>query len=75
MVAAVRPDAKPLEGGPPLRVIDYCMGWGSTGVAARRAGHEFVGVEMSNDGDRYRIACRRIAEARPGMWPKPKIAK
>lgn len=75
MVAAIRPDAKPLEGGPALRIIDYCMGWGSTGVAARRAGHEFVGVEMSNDGDRYRIACRRIAEARPGVWPKPKIAK
>jgi len=42
-------------------VLDFCMGSGTTGVAAINTGRSFVGVEL--DAGYYAIAQRRIAEA------------
>lgn len=42
-------------------VGDFCMGSGTTGVAAVNTGRRFVGCEMREDY--YQIAQRRIAEA------------
>jgi site-specific DNA-methyltransferase (adenine-specific)/modification methylase len=39
-------------------VIDPYMGTGTTGVAATRAGHPFIGVEV--DPTYFAIACSRI---------------
>jgi site-specific DNA-methyltransferase (adenine-specific) len=39
-------------------VLDFCMGVGSTGVAARRTGRHFIGIEQ--DPDYFTIAKRRI---------------
>ena len=57
--------------GPPLKVSDPCSGWGTAGVAARRLGYEFVGIEMSNVDRRFEIATAALAEAKPGLWPEP----
>ena len=57
-------------GLPPLRISDPCSGWGATGVAARRLGHEFVGIELSNEGRRYDLAVQAILAAKKGVWPK-----
>lgn len=42
-------------------VLDPFMGSGSTGVAAIRAGRDFVGIE--HDPEHFETACRRIQEA------------
>jgi site-specific DNA-methyltransferase (adenine-specific) len=42
-------------------VLDPYMGSGTTGVAALRLGHRFIGVEI--DRRYFEIACRRSAEA------------
>lgn len=42
-------------------VLDPFMGSGTTGVAAARAGREFIGIEM--DPKWFDIACRRIEDA------------
>jgi hypothetical protein len=34
-------------------------------------GHEFVGIEISNEGRRYEIAVASILKAKPGVWPEP----
>jgi hypothetical protein len=60
-----------IPGATRLRISDPCLGWGSTGVAARRLGHEFVGIEVSNEGRRFEHAEREIGKARKGVWPKP----
>ena len=46
------------------RVLDPFMGSGTTGVAAVKAGREFVGIEM--DEHWFDIACRRIEDAVKG---------
>lgn len=42
-------------------VLDPYMGIGSTGVAAIRAGHRFIGIEI--DEGYFDIACKRIEDA------------
>lgn len=49
-------------------VLDNCMGSGTTGVAALRAGRRFIGIER--DSDYFAICQKRIGEARP---PRPVI--
>lgn len=46
------------------RVLDPFMGSGTTGVAAVKAGREFVGIEM--DEHWFDLACRRIEDAAKG---------
>jgi site-specific DNA-methyltransferase (adenine-specific) len=41
-------------------VLDNCMGSGSTGVACRNTGREFIGIEK--DADYFALARRRILE-------------
>lgn len=43
---------------PGQTVLDFCMGSGSTGVAARRTGRRFIGIELS--AEYYAVATRRI---------------
>jgi site-specific DNA-methyltransferase (adenine-specific) len=43
---------------PGSTVLDPFMGSGTTGVAALRAGHKFIGIEMSPDY--FDIACKRL---------------
>lgn len=64
----VHPTEKPvallidiLDAIPGQRVFDPFMGSGSTGVAAVRAGREFVGCEINPN--HFDIACRRIEDA------------
>lgn len=42
-------------------ILDPYMGSGSTGVAAARAGHRFIGIEI--DPGYFEITCRRIEKA------------
>jgi site-specific DNA-methyltransferase (adenine-specific) len=61
---------------PGTTIVDPYMGAGSTGVAAVRLGHPFVGMEIVPQY--FETACRRIADAlkRPTMFAeKPKPAK
>lgn len=53
-------------------VLDPYMGAGSTGIAAVRAGHPFIGIEI--DEDYFDIACERIrkAYAQPDMFIEPR---
>ena len=39
-------------------VVDLTMGSGSTGVAAKQTGRNFIGIEMNNEY--YDIACKRV---------------
>ena len=39
-------------------VLDFTMGSGTTGVACKRLGRDFIGIEK--DADYYDIACKRI---------------
>ena len=50
-------------------VLDFCMGSGTTGVAAKNLGRNFIGIEM--DAEYFKIAQERIADARP----KPKARR
>jgi site-specific DNA-methyltransferase (adenine-specific) len=42
-------------------VLDFTMGSGTTGVAARRLGRDFIGIEL--DAEYFRIAQARIQDA------------
>ncbi len=42
-------------------VLDFCMGVGTTGVAALRSGRNFIGMEL--DADYFTIADKRISDA------------
>ena len=42
-------------------VLDFCMGSGTTGVAAKETGRRFVGIEQGTEY--YKIAEKRIATA------------
>lgn len=42
-------------------ILDPYMGSGTTGVAAIRAGHRFIGIEI--DPGHFTTACRRLTEA------------
>lgn len=42
-------------------VLDFCMGSGTTGVAAMQTGRNFIGIEK--DADYFKIAQRRIQSA------------
>ena len=44
-------------------VLDFCMGSGSTGVAALRTGRKFIGIELS--AEYYAVATRRITGESP----------
>jgi site-specific DNA-methyltransferase (adenine-specific) len=46
---------------PDSMIVDGYMGTGSTGIAAVRAGHRFVGVEI--EPSYFAIACKRIEQA------------
>lgn len=39
-------------------MLDFTMGSGSTGVACKKLGRRFIGIEL--DQDFYKIACNRI---------------
>lgn len=41
-------------------VLDSCMGSGSTGVACKELGREFIGIEMNEEY--YNIAVKRLDE-------------
>lgn len=43
------------------KVLDNCMGSGSTGVACANTGREFIGIELNENY--FNIACKRIEEA------------
>jgi len=51
--------------GPGAVVLDFCMGSGTTGIAAINTGRTFIGIEL--DAEHYATAHRRIAE----HWAKP----
>jgi site-specific DNA-methyltransferase (adenine-specific) len=42
-------------------VVDFAMGSGTTGVACKRLGRDFIGIEK--DADYFDIACKRIESA------------
>lgn len=42
-------------------VLDNCMGSGTTGVACKRLGRDFIGMEL--DDNYFEIAKRRIEES------------
>ncbi len=42
-------------------VLDFTMGSGTTGVAAKNTGRKFIGIEL--DKEYFKIAARRIHEA------------
>lgn len=58
--------ARAIEATSARRVLDPFMGSGTTGVAAIRAGREFVGVEIEQSF--FAIAQQRISEAAPGLF-------
>ena len=41
-------------------VLDFTMGSGTTGVAARNTNRKFIGIEL--DSDYFRIALERITQ-------------
>jgi site-specific DNA-methyltransferase (adenine-specific) len=61
-IAVMRPIADICRG----TILDPFMGTGTTGVAAVKAGRQFIGIEI--ESKYFDIACRRIdAEARQGI--------
>ena len=42
-------------------ILDPFMGSGTTGIAAHKTGHRFIGIEQ--DEDYFNIACKRIEQA------------
>jgi site-specific DNA-methyltransferase (adenine-specific) len=61
---------------PHQKILDPFMGAGSTGIAAIKLGHQFIGCEI--EPIYFETACRRISEAlkQPDMFiEKPKPAK
>lgn len=48
-------------------ILDPYMGSGTTGLAARKLGHRFVGIEI--DAKFFDVACRRISESTGGELP------
>jgi site-specific DNA-methyltransferase (adenine-specific) len=48
-------------------ILDPFMGSGTTGMAAKKLGFRFVGIEK--DAGYYRIAEKRIAAIMPGLFP------
>lgn len=59
--------SKCLEAASGNIVFDPFMGSGTTGVAAIRAGRQFVGVEK--DRRYFEMACRRLEDAMLGAAP------
>jgi site-specific DNA-methyltransferase (adenine-specific)/modification methylase len=54
-------------------ILDPWMGAGSTGIAAVRRGHPFIGIEIER---RYfDLACRRIALVQGLPWPPQAAAE
>jgi site-specific DNA-methyltransferase (adenine-specific) len=43
-------------------VLDFTMGSGTTGIACKRCGRNFIGIEK--EGNWYEIAKRRISDAK-----------
>ena len=71
----VHPTQKPLDllaylvrtyTNPGDAVLDFAMGSGTTGVACRMEGRNFIGIEL--DPHYYAIAERRIANAQPPLF-------
>lgn len=48
-------------------VLDFTMGSGTTGVACRNTGRQFIGIER--DPHYFRVACDRIRAMPHGRWP------
>jgi site-specific DNA-methyltransferase (adenine-specific) len=44
-------------------VLDFTMGSGTTGIAAKQLNRNFIGIEL--DPDYFEIAKKRIEEAKP----------
>lgn len=47
-------------------VLDFCMGSGTTGIAASETGRNFIGVEM--DTEFFKIAEKRINDVQTALW-------
>jgi site-specific DNA-methyltransferase (adenine-specific) len=60
---------------PGSRVLDPCLGSGTTGVAAIESGCSFVGIDL--DGSAVKTARARLAEAERRLGPaleRPRVA-
>jgi site-specific DNA-methyltransferase (adenine-specific) len=79
--ARIHPTEKPvdilldiIDAVPGARVFDPFMGSGSTGVAAVRAGRQFVGCEINPH--HFKIACERIGSTSPDLFvERPALEK
>ena len=49
-------------------VLDFTMGSGSTGVACKNVGRDFIGIEL--DEEYFDIAVKRIKEAQQDLLRK-----
>jgi site-specific DNA-methyltransferase (adenine-specific) len=74
-VGKVHPTQKPVDlmaylvrtyTNPGETVLDFCMGSGTTGVAALQEGRDFIGIER--EAAYFQIAERRIAAAQPPLF-------
>ena len=50
-------------------VLDFCMGSGTTGVAAKQTGRNFIGIEKEKKY--FEVASRRIAQAPQPLFTEP----
>ena len=55
-----------LYSNPDDLVLDFCMGSGSTGIACRRLGRKFIGIER--DESFYEIARQRMEDEESGLF-------